>query len=435
MKHAYPAELAAAVRERWCADGAPRGVAVPATDLPELETLEQLLSIAYQASLLREEERPVIFRLILADPHDFPPDAGPPSGLHRLLFTHGRPLDAAELRRLSPAVKYHRALIGVRRSGVREFEIWGIVQSGPRWLHAAQGGRAAPSSLPPSALVVRVTGPGLLAVARGPSTLCVLHGGRLSGSATDVFESRWLADMFVGLRAELAALQLADQSRARGPWGALAPEMIEFVAPQMLKRLISTVRGTHHGGMLVVLPSGHALPTTFGQALVRIKYEFCEEEPRRRYRTLVHASLRALAASSPRRRPAPSPAGQPSSEVKLLATDEALIELSSLIAALANVDGAVVLTDRFELIGFGCEIGGNLTDVTTVRQALDVEATRWAPETTETVGTRHRAAYRLCERIHEALAIVVSQDGTVRFVTWKDGGVTYWDQLVDWPDL
>lgn len=435
MKHAYPAELAASVRERWCADGAPRDVAVPAADLPELETLEQLLSIAYQASLLREEERPVIFRLLLADPHDFPPDAGPPWGLYRLLFTHGRPLDAAELRRLSPAVKYHRTLIGVRRSGVREFEIWGIVQSGPRWLHAPQGGRAAPSSLPPSALVVHVTGPGLLAVARGPSTLCLLHGGRLSGPATDVFESRWLADMFVGLRAEFAALQLADQSRARGPWSALAPEMIELVAPQMLKRLVTTVRGTHHGGMLVVLPSGHALPTTFGQAHVRIKYEFCEEEPRRRYRTLVLASLRALAASSPRRRPAPSPAGQASSEVQLLAADEALLELSSLIAALANVDGAVVLTERFELIGFGCEIGGDLTDVTTVRQALDMEATRWATETTETVGTRHRAAYRLCERIHEALAIVVSQDGTVRFVTWKDGGVTYWDQLVDWPDM
>src|SRR5690349_20466814 len=35
-------------------------------------------------------------------------EAGPPSGLHRLVFTRGRSVDAAELRRLSPAVKYHR---------------------------------------------------------------------------------------------------------------------------------------------------------------------------------------------------------------------------------------------------------------------------------------------------------------------------------------
>jgi hypothetical protein len=54
-------------------------------------------------------------------------------------------------------------------------------------------------------------------------------------------------------------------------------------------------------------------------------------------------------------------------------------------------------------------------------------------EPTETVGTRHRATYRLCQRVHEAMAIVVSQDGSVRFVAHKNGAVTYWDQLVDLP--
>jgi hypothetical protein len=31
--------------------------------------------------------------------------------------------------------------------------------------------------------------------------------------------------------------------------------------------------------------------------------------------------------------------------------------------------------------------------------------------------------------VHEALAIVVSQDGTVRFVKWHEGEVTYWDHV------
>jgi DNA integrity scanning protein DisA with diadenylate cyclase activity len=43
------------------------------------------------------------------------------------------------------------------------------------------------------------------------------------------------------------------------------------------------------------------------------------------------------------------------------------------------------------------------------------------------MGTRHRSAYRLCARFPEALAIVISQDGGVRFVGWHDGAVTYWD--------
>jgi hypothetical protein len=442
VKHTYPPELAVCVRERWSAvapSGAPADVVVPgAGELPDPESLERLLSIAYQASLLREEERPVIFRMIVADPHDFPAEAGPPSGLHRLLFTHGRPLDAAELRRLSPAVKYHRTLIGVRADGQGGFEIWGILQSGPQWLLAAQGGRATPSVLPPSALVVRVTGPGLLTVTRGAVTVCALHGGRLSGPSADVFASRWLAEAFVGLRTELAALHIAERPRARTAWVALEPEVIGLVAPQMLKRLVTATRKAHHGGMLIIIPSGSTTLTAGPDALLRIKYEFREEEPRRRYRTLILAAMRALAASAARRRPAMASEGHGdhdgSSDSQILAAADALFELSSLIAALANVDGAVVLTERFELIGFGCEIGGDVADVTRVRKALDLEGTRWVEETTETVGTRHRAAYRLCQRIHDTLAIVVSQDGTVRLVAWKDGGVTYWDQLVDWPE-
>lgn len=44
-------------------------------------------------------------------------------------------------------------------------------------------------------------------------------------------------------------------------------------------------------------------------------------------------------------------------------------------------------------------------------------------------GTRHRSAYRLCDAVHGALAIVVSQDGTARFVRWHEGALTYWDHV------
>ena len=43
------------------------------------------------------------------------------------------------------------------------------------------------------------------------------------------------------------------------------------------------------------------------------------------------------------------------------------------------------------------------------------------------MGTRHRSAYRLCTRFPEALAVVISQDGGVRFVGWHEGAITYWD--------
>jgi hypothetical protein len=38
-------------------------------------------------------------------------------------------------------------------------------------------------------------------------------------------------------------------------------------------------------------------------------------------------------------------------------------------------------------------------------------------------------AYRLCHAVRDALALVVSQDGDLRFIRWHDDGVTYWEQV------
>jgi hypothetical protein len=431
VPHAYPPQLAYLVRERWGEMELAREHACPS-----LDALERLLSICYQASLLREEERPVTFRLILGNIDDFPAEAGPPSGLHRLVFTQPRLLDAHELRRLSPAIKYHRTLIGVQLNGQGDFEIWGILHSGPRWLYAKQGVRGSWSSLPAWALVVRASGSGQIHVAMGSATLGELHSGRLTGLAMDVFEARWLSEVFEDVTHEMATLHEDTRQGSPGFDATLDPEVIRLIAWQMLKRLITTVRRGHHGGTIIVLPEESDATT---KGVTRIKYFFRDEEPRRRYRTLILATMSALVGSNLQWRKEPGSIGwdlyQDSTDPELVTLDEAVSELSLLIAGLADVDGAVVLTRRFELLGFGCEIGGDLSEVHTVRRALNIEGTHFTIETTETVGTRHRSAYRLCQRIHNALVVVISQDGWVRFVTWQNGGVIYWDHAVSSPDV
>ena len=110
--------------------------------------------------------------------------------------------------------------------------------------------------------------------------------------------------------------------------------------------------------------------------------------------------------------------------------------MSQIIASLADVDGAVVLTKRFEILGFGAEIAGDLPDVRVVARALDLEATEHEREPPDAMGTRHRSAYRLCAKVEDAVAIVVSQDGGVRFIAHHKGEVTYWDHApTDAPDV
>jgi DNA integrity scanning protein DisA with diadenylate cyclase activity len=109
--------------------------------------------------------------------------------------------------------------------------------------------------------------------------------------------------------------------------------------------------------------------------------------------------------------------------------DEAIHELTHQIAGLAAVDGAVLMTSGFEILGFGAEITGRLPEVSSVRDALDVEGQRWVLEATEQLGTRHRSAYRFAAAVQDALAIVVSQDGGVRFATRRDQEVMSWHYL------
>ena len=88
--YAYPSDLAKLVLLRWDAETAAGQIRLPA---PATSTLAQLLSICYQATLLREEGRPVTFRLAISAPETFDPAAGPPSGVHRLVFSRPLPLD------------------------------------------------------------------------------------------------------------------------------------------------------------------------------------------------------------------------------------------------------------------------------------------------------------------------------------------------------
>ena len=67
-------------------------------------------------------------------------------------------------------------------------------------------------------------------------------------------------------------------------------------------------------------------------------------------------------------------------------------------------------------------------------RALDLEAEDRVPEPLTADGTRHRSAYRLCSRVPDALALVVSQDGGVRFVATHQGEVTFWEHAVEMLD-
>jgi hypothetical protein len=429
VDHVYPSDLAALVLQRW--DDA---LEAGRTDLrpPDAAALTAVLSTCYQATLLREEGRPVTFRLAIGDPDAFDPDAGPPSGLHRLLFTRRLPLDAHELRRLAPAATFSRSLIGMTLTGPSGPEMWGIIHSGLHWLQSVRGGRAREQTIP-HVLVVAATGPGRLLVSIGSITLAELKSGTLSGLELDLFQSSWLQERLSEMGRLCSTLRNRSNQHTSRDGAEIDPHFAAVLAGHVLRRMIATVRAAQHGGTLIVVPRHRAHELGSDGRYMRMKYAFTDEEPRRRIASLVCTIMHELSRSE---RPGPSlgwDAYESGAAGELGELDEALFEVAHLLADLTHVDGTVLITDSLEVMGFGVEIAGELPEVTRVARALDVEGTEREWVRTDRVGTRHRSAYRLCEALRDALALVVSQDGALRFVRWHVDGVTYWEQLATGP--
>ena len=167
---------------------------------------------------------------------------------------------------------------------------------------------------------------------------------------------------------------------------------------------------------------------------MRVKYDFDDEEPRRRILTLMITIMNELARVHPVSDTAVGWDAYEASRLRtLVEMDEALFEVAHLVADLAGVDGAVLMTDCFEILGFGVEIAGELPEVSQVARAHDLGGTQKSLVRTDRVGTRHRSAYRLCQAVHDAFALVVSQDGGLRFIRWHDDIVAYWEQVATGP--
>jgi hypothetical protein len=416
QRHQYPPDLARYVREHW-----PAGRKLWLSD----ELLCEALSVAYHASMTSEEARPTRFRLLLTPPEALPEAGSPNEGVLRLRFDRPRALTPDELRQLGPAAPFETSLIGVH-AVEDKLRIWGLAHSGPAWLAPTWGGRNVVPNWTYDP-IVHATGPGVLAVRCAGKLVGALEQGRLVDAMMDVFESEWLPAMFTHVREEVQREHAAAQARAPSPT-AVESTLIARVGQQMVRRVIQLVLGARHGGLILVAEAAPGAPIKALPGL-GLKYRFDESEPARRYRTLLFRLLDGLAAGTTN--PTVDWADfvhDTSPELEKL--EQAIFEMSRVVAGLAAIDGAVVLDKRFVLLGFGAEVSSEIPAPPRVWRALDTEGWRREVNAVEDVGTRHRAAYRFVQQHPRGLAIVISHDGGVSFVANREGEVVSWQQSV-----
>ncbi|PIE57368.1 MAG: hypothetical protein CSA33_08845 [Desulfobulbus propionicus] len=428
--HVYPFELVSLIIEKW-QSLQPVGCTDKQTTHPMSDTrkLEDVISTCYQVSMMREEDRPVNIRLIIVSPEHFPGGQGPPIGFHSILFSTKRPFNEYELRRLSPAVDFERSLVGIDCTPKTGLHIWGIINSGKRWLQSERGGSKHSNTLP-DALVIQVNGPGMLTICRGNRTLAVLSGGKVVDSSANVFTSQWMKKLLANDREDIIALHEAFRASATIPAAKVNDEFIESMQFQLLKRIISATRMAQHGGSFLIFPGNSPPELGKDSPHILLKYTFAGDEGLLMQQKLF---LRTIANAATLLADPDNPdkiitwedyAGLRHESIYDL--EEAFAEQARFVASLAAVDGAVVVSGG-GIIGFGGMIVGSLDKLTEIAMANDTEGKIVTLEKIEGSGSRHRSVYHLCNALHTVMAFVVSQDGSVQLAKWRNGIVTCWD--------
>jgi hypothetical protein len=397
-------------------------------DGPSENELREVCHVLYSASLLKEEGRSVRARVVIAPPSAFVANAGPPDGNHALRFTVPHALTANEIKRLSPAASFFHSAVAIWPDRDRGFRIWGVINTGPRWMNLVAGGRKPMNDEMPYP-IVHVRDPGALLFYHGHNLMLEWRGTEFHGPRLDVFQSRLLNERFVELRRRLVG-ELTGECLPASLTLDCYSDLAHLVALQFLKRIINLVRSSGHGGSMVILPEG-AEGLEAAARWVDCKYTAEPDAAGLRFRYLLQAIIRRVGQLCP---VGCSVEGawqvfRSSRDSELDHLEESFFELARFFSDLMQVDGALVLDQRLGVIGFGGEIRVDRS-VLQVTHAHDLDCTEvslWNPQAD---GTRHRSVYRLCSAEPKVIGFVISQDSQVRMIANIDEAVIFWTHTV-----
>ena len=363
-KHRYPRNLHAILRRRW--RGEPLADGWPRVDLPEKAILDELLDVCYHASLLTEEGRPTIFRVafIAGSTPVSPPrrEPVPLEPIMRYALCPPVPFTVGELRRLAPVADPRRVLIAVEQIGEgagRRLQIYGLIDVGMALWEMARHERIS-GTASPEALVVAATRPGELSISRGDHPVIRLRGGEIVSPTQSVLFRGPVARFFLNASDELIREACERSGVHQDPE---EDDGLSFSHLWFIESILLHTAELKHGGTLLFVQEAVADNDARLQEAVSIKYRLPSTRPR-------EALLAAMAVRlehndlDERLHERRTVKQEDLENLEALAWYQRDLEDSSrdaaqFIGSLTAVDGAVVLTDKLRIIGFGGEVRGS----------------------------------------------------------------------------
>lgn len=404
----------------------------PPTVLPSNKILEELFEVAYHASFLTEEGRKLHFRIIFASENEVADDKCPRGHLSSrpIVFDSPREFSISEILRLAPALDMTQVLICVsqinRSKKNPKLGIWGLLDSGSSWWHFMHH-ESSYGMPPPNYLTISCSEPGHMSISSQGQIYMTLRNGHLNepswgdlysgqlGKFFDTAQEKFYQDVLKGVESEKYSPSGEDEDFPK--------RFYTF----FIERLLFHIREKAHGGTVFFVPDYLTHKDIRLLDRLNIKYPINYDEvwdlltedviTHRKYYDL-HFPLSdgiELTVDNYNQVSALSR--------KKEGIEEATADCVRFIAGLSAVDGAVVITDRFRVLGFGAEVlvhSPNLTHVLTPGKKKKPIAD---------FGTRHRSAFRFCSSFEESVGFIVSSDGGVKATLRTGSDVSLWPDI------
>lgn len=388
---------------------------------PVPDQLAKILESAYLASMGSEEGRPLKFGLILRASTEADE---PGYGIAR--FRERRPLSSSEICRLAPATDFSSTFIAVESTDGAPL-IWGTVDVGSEWSLFHNAERTSGMGLPPH-LVITVSAPGTISLKFSDSLLYSIERGQAAQQSCNVLKFGPVHEFFRPIMYQLLKEAFPDNDGLISNnhlFISYAGEYLRFLA-----RTLKYAEGLGHGGTIIILRENDDTRVNDHLSIkypISSSYQWGELS---RYLSLIYDEIESHKLID----------GKPQVEQVLLdhwktasrereKLNQQLIDRSRFLARLTQVDGALVMTERLRVLGFGAVIK-DLTETRSTFHFCQNELCETFDERKrESYGTRHRSAIELCERM-ECMAFVLSQDGGVKALKREGNQVLLWPSVL-----
>jgi hypothetical protein len=325
---------------------------------PDAETIEALIDAAFWASLRREESFVPKISLAFLTPAEAP---------YPLRFERPLPLEPGRLAKVAPAVERAGIHLGVHRDGDGLW-VWGTVRT-----------------IPPLCVVVEVAAPGLLVIKH--------HRGGEAGKFVNVAV------------LEGDQVKVVDEQASSLPdCPPLLTSLLGFESPaswidsvNVLVQLAVSMRAHGRGGILLVVPDS---TESWQESIVRpIPYAVSPPFD-------VLGRLNRATSAGKRAR----------------AWQDAVTRVVDVIAGLTAVDGATIMTTKYDLLAFGAKIarrkGSPQVEQVTVTEPIEGGVAA-VMHPTQLGGTRHLSAAQFVHDQRDTVVLVASQDGRFTVFAWS----------------